>query len=128
MSHASCSWLDRVPFLLPHSTPSLLSCVQEFLHLATRIKEFRLVVLPNRARPITGCQVNDPVEVSSSEVRTMLLPSRKASIGSTYNSGVGIATAPSLSEVDERSNLGMLSSPLLPQEGDQCSSIQDLSL
>ena len=24
MSHAQCSWLDRIPFLLPHSTPSLL--------------------------------------------------------------------------------------------------------
>ena len=25
MSHAQCSWLDRILFLLPHSTPSLLN-------------------------------------------------------------------------------------------------------
>ena len=45
----------------------------------------------------------------------MLLPSGKASIGSTCNSGVDISTTPSLSEVDERPNLGMLALPLFTQ-------------
>ena len=66
--------------------------------------------------PIAGHEPNDPVEESSTEVRTMLLPSRRASIGSTYNSGVDIATVPASSEVDERPNLGMLASLLLTQQ------------
>ena len=46
----------------------------------------------------------------------MLLPLRKASIGSTYNSGEDIATSQSSSEVDERPNWGMLASPLSTQK------------
>ena len=56
-----------------------------------------------------------PVEVSSTEVTTTILPSRKDSVGSTYNSGEDIATILAVSEVDERSDLGMLASPLLTQ-------------
>ena len=43
----------------------------------------------------------------------MLLPSRRASVGSTCYSGEVIAITPASSEVDERPNLGMLASPLL---------------
>ena len=46
----------------------------------------------------------------------MLVPSRRAGIGSTYNSGEDIATTPASSEVDERPNMGMLASPALTQE------------
>ena len=56
------------------------------------------------------------MEVSSTEVTALLVPSRKASMGSTYNSGENIVTTPALSEVDERPNLGMLASPLSTQE------------
>ena len=42
--------------------------------------------------PITGYEPNDLVEDSSTEVATMFQPSRRASVGSTYNSGEDIAT------------------------------------
>ena len=58
----------------------------------------------------------------------MLLPSRTACIGSTYNSGEDIATTLASSEVDEGLNLGMLASPLLTQKRGKCSPILDLSL
>ena len=45
----------------------------------------------------------------------MLLPSRKASIGSTYNSNEDIATHAS-SEAGERQSMGMLASPLFTQK------------
>ena len=45
----------------------------------------------------------------------MLLPARKASVGSTYNSGEDVATTPVSSEVDERQSIGMLASPLQVQ-------------
>ena len=53
-------------------------------------------------------QVMSPTLLSRLAVRrfTTLLPSRKASIGSTYNSGADIVTIPPVSEVDERSNFG----------------------
>ena len=54
--------------------------------------------------PFTGYVPNDPVEVSSTEVTT-LLPSRKASIGSTHNSGEDVVTTPAVSEVADRSDL-----------------------
>ena len=62
---------------------------------------------------MTVYEPNDSVEVDSTEVTTVLSPSRRASIGSTYNSGEDIATTPALSEVDGRQNLGLLASPLL---------------
>ena len=46
----------------------------------------------------------------------MLVPSRRAGIGSTYNSCEDIATTPASSEVDERPNMGLLASPVLTQE------------
>ena len=58
----------------------------------------------------------------------MLVLREKASIGSTCNSGEDIVTTHAVSEVDERSNLGMLAPPLLTQEGEKCNSIQSLSL
>ena len=66
--------------------------------------------------PLTDYEPKAPVEVSSTEVATTLLPSRKASIGMTCNSGEDIVTTPAVLEVDERSDLGMLASPLLTQE------------
>ena len=46
----------------------------------------------------------------------MLVPSRRAGIGSTYNSGEDIATTPASSEVDERPNMGMLASHVSTKE------------
>ena len=112
MSHAPCSRLDRIPFPPPHSTPSLLyppnrSIIpcnpQQGVHFG-RLAEQSL--LTN----------NDPVEVSSTEVSTVFLPQRKASMhwfDLQYNSGEDIATTLASSEVDERPNWGMLASPLL---------------
>ena len=54
---------------------------------------------------LSGCGPRGPVDSISIEVTTMLQPSRKASIGSTYNFGEDIVTTLALSEVDERSNL-----------------------
>ena len=106
MSHAPRSWLD--PFPLPHSSPSLfyppnrsISCI-----LQQGVQFGRLA----EQSPLASYEPNDPVDVSSTGLTTMLLPLRKASIGSTYNSGEDIATSPSSSEVDERPNLGMLAS------------------
>ena len=56
------------------------------------------------------------------------LTPRRASIGSTYNSGEDTATTPASSEVCERPNLGLLASLLLTQTRGKCSPIQDLSL
>ena len=46
----------------------------------------------------------------------MLSLSRGASTGSTDNSGENIGATSAVSEMDERQNLGMLTSPLLTQE------------
>ena len=69
--------------------------------------------------PLTGYEPNALVEVSSTEVTTVFLPSRKASIGLTYNSGEDIFSTPAVSEVDERSDLEILVSPLLTPERDK---------
>ena len=67
-------------------------------------------------------------EVSSTEVATMLLPSRRANTGSTCNSGEDIAATPASSEVDGRPNWGMLASPVFTQKSDKYRSIQNLTL
>ena len=64
----------------------------------------------------TGYESNAPVEDGSTDVTTVLLPSRTASIGSTYNSGEDIGTTSAVLEVDERSKFGMLASALLTRE------------
>ena len=69
---------------------------------------------------VAGHEPNAPVEASSPEVATTLLPSRKTSIVSTNNSGEDIATTPAVSEVDERTDLGKLASPLLTRDRDKC--------
>ena len=102
ISHAQCSWLDCILVLPPHSTPSLLSSPNRSIPCDPQqgVPFGRLA----EQSPITGYEPNDPVEVGSAEVTTMLLPSRRASIGSTHNSGKGIATARASSEVDVRAS------------------------
>ena len=104
MSH---TWLDRALFLLPHSTPSSPS----LLDLPNRTKPCAPPQGPMFGRfaeqsPFTGYEPNAPVEDGSTDVTTVLLPSRKPSIGSTYNSGEDMVTTPAVSEVDERSTFG----------------------
>ena len=120
--------LDHVPFSLHHvaSTSSLLNppnrtnpCAPQSGLLFGRFAE---------QSPLTGYDPSAPVEVSSTEVTTTLLPSRKASIGSTHKSGEDIVTTLAVSEVDERSNLGMLASPLLSQERDKREPFRNFSL
>ena len=117
---------DPAPFSLQHDIPtssSLLypSNTRTPVH---RNQDSCFAVLPNRA--LTGYEPNAPVEVNSTEVTTTLLPPRKASIGSTYSSGEDIVSFLAVSEVDERSDLGMLASPLSTQERDKCDPIQNL--
>ena len=78
--------------------------------------------------PLTGFEPSAPVEVSSTEVTTTLLPSRKASSGSTHNSGEDIVTALAVSDVDDRSELGVVVSPLLSQEREQREPFRNFSL
>ena len=66
--------------------------------------------------PLTDYEPNDPVDVSSTEGTPMLLPSRRASIGSTKKSSEDIATTLASSEVDERQSMGMLASPLFTRK------------
>ena len=60
---------------------------------------------------------NVTVEASSTEVTFILLPSRRASFGSTYDSGEDVTTTPASSEVDE--SMRMLASPLFTQHVDR---------
>ena len=64
--------------------------------------------------PLAGYEPNAPVEVT--EVMMTLLPSRNASIGSTYNSSEDIVTTLDVSDVDQRSDFGILASLQLTQE------------
>ena len=119
-------------YLFFHRTAlRLCSPFQTGVSPAIRNQGFRLGVLPNRG----VSQVMSPTILLRSPPRKLQqhsypprLRSRKASVGSSYNSGEDVATTRASSEVDERPNLGVLASPLLTQERDKCSSIQDLSL
>ena len=70
MSHAICTRHDRIPLPPPHNTPSLhyplygsISCNPQHGVQFGRLAE---------PSPATGCEPNDPVEVSSTEVTTVL--------------------------------------------------------
>ena len=78
--------------------------------IVLRNQDLFLAVLSNMAR----WQVRSPNALA--EVTTVLLPSRTASTGSTYNSGEDMSTALAESEVDERSDLGLLASPLVTRQ------------
>ena len=73
-----------------------------------------LAVLPDKVL-FTGFGATDLVEVSSTGVTPVLIP-RRASIGSTCNSGEDIAATPAASEVDETQIMGLLVSPLYTQK------------
>ena len=91
----SCRTLDAHGLIeyifLCRTALRLNSTLQTRVSPAFRDKDFCLVVWPEQS-PLTSNEPNDPVEVSSTEVTTMLLPSRKASIGSNYRSGEDIVT------------------------------------
>ena len=115
----SCRTLHAHP--LPHSTPALfyppnrsISCNPQQGVQFGRLAE---------QSPQAGHEPNDPEDVSSTGLTTMLLPLRKASIGSTYNSGEDIATSQSSSEVDERPTHRCQ----CRREKHKCSPNQDLS-
>ena len=125
MSH---TWLDRALFFLPHSTSSSPS----LLDLPNRTKPCVPPQGPMFGRfaeqsPFTGYEPNAPVEVGGTDVTTVLLPSRKASIGSTCNSGEDMVTTPAVSEVDERSTFGTAGFTTV-NTGETCNTIQNLSL
>ena len=119
MSHTQRSWLDRITFLLPHSTPTLVcpsnrsvSCIPQHGVPFGRLAEQSQV------------KGYEPTVLSRLAARR-LRPSRRAGTGSTYNSGEDIATTPASSEVDERPYMGLLASPVLTQgEGSAAHSLQ----
>ena len=75
LSHASCSWLDRTPFPLPHSNPSLFDPRNWSFpcHPRQGLAFGRFA----EQSALTGYEPNDPVEVCSTEVTTVLLPFEK---------------------------------------------------
>ena len=111
LKRSQCSWLDCIPFPLRYSTPSPLYPLKGSTHRN-----------PQQGVPFSSSCRTEPdnrfsrLAVCSTEVTTMLLSSRRASIGSTYNSGEDIGATPASSEVDERPNLGMVVSSLLTKE------------
>ena len=106
MFHAQSSLLDYTPLPLPHGAPSSLLPSRGSIHFDPHhAGQFGRLA---EQSTITSYEPDDPVEVSNTKVTTMLLPSRRASDGSTYNSGEDIATTPASSEMDERQSMGML--------------------
>ena len=95
-------------FHLTHSTPSFLDSSHGRVHCDTH--HGGLFGRLAEQGPLVSYEPNDPVEVSSTVVTTKLLPSRRVSIGSTYNSGEDIAAAPASSEVDKRQHFGKVGS------------------
>ena len=92
MSHAQCTWLHRILLPLPHCTPSSLCPAERSIrHDPQHGVQFGRFA---EQCSMTVYEPNDSVEVDSTEVTTVLSPPRRASIGSTYNSGEDIATTP----------------------------------
>ena len=114
MFHAQSWWSDFPPLPLPQHTLALLfpSHGGDPCHPHLGRQSGRLA----GRSPLTGYEPNVTVEVSSAEVTPILLPSRRASFGSTYNSSEDVTTTPVSSERDERQSMGMLSSPLFVQK------------
>ena len=102
--HGSCRTRNvhgLTAFLFPaaHSTPSLLYLLnRSILCNPQHGVQFGGLAEQN---PMTGYEPNDNVEVSSTEVTTTLFPSRRASVGSTYN----ISATPVSSEVQKKAKL-----------------------
>ena len=105
MFHAQSSFLDRPPLPLPHGAPSPLFTSHGDIHCDPRLRG-QSGRVAEQSLP-AGFEPNDLVEVSSKEVSPVLSPSRRASVGSTDNSG---------EDVDERQSMGMLASPLFAQK------------
>ena len=85
MFHAQSPLLDYSPLSLPYGGPSLLLPSHGDIHCDPHLggQSGRLA----EQSPLTSYELNDPVEVSSTEVTLMLPPSRRASVGSAYNPG-----------------------------------------
>ena len=85
MSHAQCTWLDRILLPLQHRTPSSLCPAQRSIrHDPQHGVQFGRFA---EQCSMTVYEPNDSVEESSTEVTTVLSPPRRASIGSIYNPG-----------------------------------------
>ena len=112
--------LDHASFSLQHNTPtSLLLCStlrtgQILVHCN---QDSCLAVLPFRV----CSQVMTPTPLSRKAVQRLRQRSYPVkSQHSTHNSGEDIVTAPAVSEVDGRSDLGMVASPLSTPEREMC--------
>ena len=104
MSHAQCTWLHRILLPLPHCTPSSLCPAERSIrHDPQHGVQFGRFA---EQCSMTVYEPNDSVEVDSTEVTTVLSPPRRASIGSTYNSGEDIATTPCIIGSGWKTNFG----------------------
>ena len=102
----------------------LCSTLQTGVSPAIRNQDSCLTVSPNRARS----HVASPTLLSRLAVRRLRLcsyPQEKHAL--VRLTTLSIVATPAVSEMDERQNLGMLTSSLLTQERDKGSTIQDLS-
>ena len=114
ITSAQCTWLNRILLPHPHGTPSSLYPSPGTTHCDP---QHGVEFGPScRTEPH-----NDPVEVTSTEVTTMLLPSKRASIESTYN----LCIIGSGSKTKNR-NVGFTA--VHTEERSKCSPINDLSL
>ena len=113
-SHKSCLIRTRRG-LIPRHVPSLRypsHSDEQPLDPRTAGRSGRLVI----QSPRTGYEPNTTVEISSTEVTLVHLPSKRTSFCSVFNSGEDATTTPVSGEVDERQSTGMLDSPLLMQK------------
>ena len=105
----------------------LYSILQTGPSSAFRNKDFRLAFWPNRV----CSQVMSPTilwRLAVRKLRRCSCPRKKQALVRLTTLATTSPLHPALSEVDERSDLGMLASPQEAQERDKCSPIQDSSL
>ena len=111
-----CGLISRFP---PIPLPQHIPCPLYPSHSAEQPHDPRTEGQSGRLTvqsPLTGCESNVTVEVSSAEVTSTLLPSNRESFCSVYNSGEDVTTTLVSSKVDEKQSMRMLTSPLLMQK------------
>ena len=121
------SLLPDFPFPPPQHAPSLY-IPRTVLNPAIHAMEASLVDWSNNVLS----QVNEPnvtLELSSTEVTLVLLPSRRSSFVSAYNTGEDVTTALVSPEVDERPKHGHVGfTAVYAEERGKCSTSKNLSL
>ena len=123
MSHSHSSWSDLPPFTFPQRLSSLL--------LPSHSDEQSLDPRAERSgrlatqTPLTNHEPYTIVEISSTEVTPIHLPSKLTSFCSAMNSGEDATNTLVCSEVDKRLSIGRVASPLLCRREKQVQSLQE---